>query len=29
MTLIPADPAFLSELAARLPEGTLGDAEPR
>jgi FAD/FMN-containing dehydrogenase len=29
MTLIPADPAFLSELAARLPEGTLGDVEPR
>ena len=29
MTLIPADPAFLSELAARLPEGTFGDVEPR
>lgn len=29
MTLIPADPAFLSGLAARLPEGTLAGVEPR
>jgi FAD/FMN-containing dehydrogenase len=29
MALNPADPAFLSELAAHLPDGTLGDVEPR
>ena len=29
MTLTPADPAFLSGLAARLPEGTLAGVEPR
>ena len=29
MTLNPADPNFLSALAARLPDGTLKDAEPR
>ena len=29
MALIPAGPAFLSDLAARLPEGTLAAVEPR
>jgi FAD/FMN-containing dehydrogenase len=29
MPLTPADPAFLSDLASRLPEGTLGAVEPR
>ncbi|MFN7269492.1 MAG: FAD-binding oxidoreductase [Cereibacter sp.] len=29
MSVIPAGPAFLSDLAARLPEGTLGAVEPR
>ena len=29
MPLIAADPAFLSTLAARLPDGTLADVEPR
>ncbi|MCA3553846.1 MAG: FAD-binding oxidoreductase, partial [Rhodobacter sp.] len=29
MRLIPAGPAFLSDLAARLPGGTLGAVEPR
>ncbi|MEY3960354.1 MAG: hypothetical protein RIR14_1008, partial [Pseudomonadota bacterium] len=27
--LNPADPAFLADLAARLPEGTLRAPEPR
>ena len=29
MTLTPADPAFLTELAAHLPDGTLAEVEPR
>ena len=29
MALIPAGPAFLSDLAARLPEGTLAAVEPK